>query len=387
MKYATLVWTNLMRNKIRTGLTDGAIALAIALVCLLLSMPAGIDRMMDSMSENTRIGIHAKAGLVYAMPASYLQKVRGLPGVVDATTYNWFGGAVDPDKGVEFPNFSVDPEHIGTVFADWDIDPAQLEEFKKNRDAALVGRSTLERQGWKVGDRVSLTSTIYGFALEFRVVGVLDHGQNPSLWFQREYLEQTLEAQGMGTDEIGMIWIRVDDEARVAPLMREVDEMFRNSEVQTSSETEKSFYQNFIGSLQGVLTILLIVTGLIALCIVFIAANTASMAVRERLRELAILKAIGFSWRAIFGTLLAEAVLLSTVAGLIGAFASFSLASAMQTLASARPMLGPLSNFVIGPTIAVQGLFLALFIGMISGVVPSFGAARKSVVASLREVF
>jgi putative ABC transport system permease protein len=387
MKYAALVWSNLMRNKLRTSLTGGAIALAIALVCLLLSMPAGFDRMMDSMSENTRIGIHAKAGLVYGMPAAYLQKVRVLPGVVDATTYNWFGGAVDTDKGVEFPNFSVDAEHIGTVFADWNIDPAQLEEFKKNRDAALVGRSTLDRQGWKVGDRITLHSTIWGFPLEFRVVGALEHGQNPSLWFQREYLEQALEARSMSRDEIGMIWVRVDDATRVEPLMREVDDMFRNSEVQTASETEKSFFSNFVGSLQGVLTIILIVTGLIALCIVFIAANTASMAVRERLRELAILKAIGFSWRAIFGTLLAEAVLLSSVAGLLGAVASLSLASAMQHLANARPMLGPLSSFVIGPTIAVQGVFLALFIGMISGVVPSFGAARKSVVSSLREVF
>jgi putative ABC transport system permease protein len=355
-------------------------------VCLLLSMPAGIDRMMDTMSENTRIGIHAKAGLVYGMPSAYFQKVRGLPGVVDATTYNWFGGAVDTDKGVEFPNFSVDAEHIGTVFADWKIEPAALEEFRKNRDAALVGRTTLERQGWQVGDRIALWSTIYGFPIELRIVGVIE-GQNPSLWFQREYQDQALEARKMSRDEIGMIWVRVDDVARVEPLMREVDEMFRNSEVQTASETEKSFYSSFIGSLRGVLTIILIVTALIALCIVFIAANTASMAVRERLRELAILKAIGFSWRAIFGTLLAEAVLLSSAAGFVGALASISLAAWMQQLSNARPMLGPLSNFVIGPTIAVQGVFLALFIGMISGVVPSFGAARKSVVESLREVF
>lgn len=387
MKYASLVWSNLTRNKLRTLLTGGAIALAIALVCLLLSMPAGFDRMMDSMSENTRIGIHAKAGLVYAMPSSYFQKVRSLPGVVDATTYNWFGGAVDTDKGVEFPNFSVDADHVGSVFADWNIDPAALEEFKKNRDAALVGSTTLERQGWTIGDRVSLWSTIYGFPLEFRIVGVFEHGGNPSLWFQREYLEQALEARGGSRDEIGMIWVRVDDVERVEPLMSEIDGMFRNSEVQTSSETEKSFYSSFIGSLQGVLTIILIVTGLIALCIVFIAANTASMSVRERLRELAILKAIGFSWRAIFGTLLAEAVLLSSVAGVVGALASLSLAGAMQHMANARPVLGPLSSFVIGPTIAVQGVFLALFIGMISGVVPSFGAARKSVVAALREVF
>jgi len=386
VKYASLVWSNLVRNKLRTALTGFAIAAAIGLVCVLLSMPAGFDRILESMSENTRIGIHAKAGLVYPMPASYLQRVRTLSGIVDATTYNWFGGAVDTDKGVEFPNFSVDAEHIGTVFADWNIAPQALEDFRKNRDAALVGRTTLERQGWKVGDRITLVSTIYGFPLEFRIVGAMENS-NPSLWFQREYLEQALEARSIDRDEIGMIWVRVDDPARVDALMREVDEMFRNSEVQTASETEKSFYSSFMGSLQGLLTIILIVTALIALCIVFIAANTASMAVRERLRELAILKAIGFSRRAIFGTLVAEAALLSMIAGLVGAASSLGLAALLQHLGTSRPMLGPLGNFVIGPTILVQGIFLALFIGMISGVVPSFGAARRSVVSQLREVF
>jgi putative ABC transport system permease protein len=235
---------------------------------------------------------------------------------------------------------------------------------------------------------VTLRSTVWPVDLDFRIVGVIEDDRAPQFWFNREYLDQALKAAGRGGLGIaGMVWVRVDDPARVNDVMRTIDDLSRNSEAETASETEKSFFSNFVGSLQGVLTIILIVTGLIALCIVFIAANTASMAVRERLRELAILKAIGFSWRAIFGTLLAEAVLLSSVAGLLGAVASLSLASAMQHLANARPMLGPLSSFVIGPTIAVQGVFLALFIGMISGVVPSFGAARKSVVSSLREVF
>ena len=101
--------------------------------------------------------------------------------------------------------------------------------------------------------------------------------------------------------------------------MQQIDAMFRNSEAETASETEKSFFQNFFGNLQGFVTVILIVTALVTLCIVFIAANTASMAVRERLRELAVLKAIGFHWRLLFGTLVAEAALLATVAGALGA--------------------------------------------------------------------
>ena len=177
------------------------------------------------------------------------------------------------------------------------------------------------------------------------------------------------------------------DPARVNGLMREIDEMSRNSEAPTASETEKSFFQNFFGSLQGFLTIVLIVTGLVALCIVFIAANTASMGVRERSRELAVLKAIGFGQRVIFGTLLAEAVALSTVAGCSGVLLAIGLTRMLKASTGWNPALGPLSSFIVTAPVIVQGLFLSLFVGMLAGVVPSFGAARKPVVQTLHEVF
>jgi len=120
--------------------------------------------------------------------------------------------------------------------------------------------------------------------------------------------------------------------------------------------------------------VILIVTGLVTLCIVFIAANTASMAVRERLRELAVLKAIGFRWQLLFGTLVAEAALLATAAGAIGAFLSLGLTRALGAAAGWNPQLGPLSGFVMTNALLVEGLFLAFFIGILSGVVPSFGA-------------
>ena len=169
--------------------------------------------------------------------------------------------------------------------------------------------------------------------------------------------------------------------------MRTIDDMSRNSEAETACETEKSFFSNFFGSLQGFVTIVLIVTGLVALCIVFIAANTASMAVRERAGELAVLKAIGFTRRVIFGTLLTEAVVLSTVAGLLGVGLTLLLTSALSAAAGWNDTLGPLGSFIVTAPVIVQGVFLSLFVGMLAGVVPSWGAARKPVVQTLHEVF
>jgi len=388
VKFLPFIWRQLARNKLRTALTAGAIGLAVSLVCLLLTMPAGLDALLSDVASNTRIVVHNEAGLVYPLPYAYLQKIRAQPGVVSAASWTWYGGVFREEKGVEFPNFAVEPDPLGSVWADWKLDPQQLEAFRRHRDGAIVGRGTLLKNGWKIGDRVTLKGTIYPVDLSFLIVGEIASERAPHFWFQREYLDQALRAAGRGgLDILGTVWVRVDDPARVAPLMREIDELFHNSEAVTASETEKSYFANFFSMLEGFVTVILIVTGLVALCIVFIAANTASMAVRERLGEIAVLKALGFSRRLIFGTLLTEAVLLATLGGALGALGALGLTQLLRSGGGWNPALGPLGSFIVTQTILVQGLFLALFVGMISGVVPALGAARRSVAETLREVF
>jgi putative ABC transport system permease protein len=243
IKYLPLVWRNLGRNPTRSALTGSAIAMAIALVCVLRTMPAGLDDFLSSLARNTRISVHNEAGIVYPLPASYLQKVRAVPGVIQATSWTWFGGAIDPDEGVTFPNFAVDAETIGEVYDDLGIDPQALEAFRRQRDALIVGRQTMTKYGWKVGDRITLKSTVFPVDLDMRIVGEIPEERDPRGWFQREYLEQALEAQGYDFDLIGVVWARVDDPARVNDVMRTIDEMFRNSEAETASETEKSFWE------------------------------------------------------------------------------------------------------------------------------------------------
>jgi putative ABC transport system permease protein len=385
VKFLPLVWRNLTRNKVRSLLTGGAIALAISLVCLLATMPDGLDRMLNEFASGSRIVVHNEAGLVYPLPYSYLAKVRALPGVVAALSWTWFGGVFAEEEGVSFPNFAIEPEEVGVVFEDRGIAPEALEAFRRHRDGALVGQMQLDKYGWKIGDRLTLRGTVFPVELEFQVVGAIPEG--PLFWFQREYLAQALEAAGGRLDTLGTIWVRVDDPARVGPLLREIDALFRTSEAQTASETEKSYFANFFGMLQGFVTVILIVTGLVALCIVFIAANTASMAVRERMVEIAVLKALGFSRRLVFATLVAEAGLLASAAGVVGAVGSLGLTVFLRGMRGWNPQLGPLAGFVVTETILIEGLFLALFVGMLSGVVPSFGAARRPVAHTLREVF
>ena len=388
MKWLGLVRANLGRNKLRSTLTAAAITLAVALVCMLLTMPAGLDSLLDNLTSNTRISVHNKAGVVYSMPYAFTRKVRQVDGVAAAVAMTWFGGAFEEAGRVTFPNFAVEADQVAAVYPDYDLKPEAIADFQRYRDGAIVGRQTMVKYGWKVDDRITLKSTVWPVDVDLRIVGEIPNERAPMLWLNREYLDQALKAQGReGLGIAGVVWVRATDPARVDGIMRTVDELSRNSEAETASETEKSFFSNFFGSLQGFVTIVLIVTGLVALCIVFIAANTASMAVRERSGELAVMKAIGFTRRIIFGTLLAEAVVMSTVAGLLGVALTIGLTKLLQAFAGWNETLGPLGSFIVTGPVIVQGVFLSLFVGMLAGVVPSWGAARKPVVQTLHEVF
>jgi putative ABC transport system permease protein len=388
VKYLGLIRANLGRNKLRSALTAGAVTLAVVLVCLLLTMPAGMDTMIERLASNTRISVHNKAGVVYPMPYSFTRKVRQVRGVAHAVSWTWFGGSYEEEGQVTFPSFAVEAEHIGLVYPDYNIPPEQLADFQRYRDGAIVGRQTMRKYGWKIGERVTLHSSVWPVELDFRIVGEIPNERAPHFWLNREYLDQALKAQGRdGLGIAGVIWVRVEDPNRVNAIMRQIDTMSRNSDAETASETEASYFANFFGALKGFVTIILLVTGLVSLCIVFIAANTASMAVRERAAELAVLKAIGFSRRVLFGTLLAEAMVLATTAGLFGVLLAIGFTKLLAASAGWNPQLGPLGSFIVTPAVIVQGVFLSLFVGMLAGVVPSFGASRKPVVQTLHEIF
>jgi putative ABC transport system permease protein len=233
-----------------------------------------------------------------------------------------------------------------------------------------------------------LRSSVWQINLDFRIVGEIPNDRSPSMWIQREYLDQALKAQGRGGLGIaGIVWVRVSSPDIVNQVMRTIDDLSRNSQAETASETEKSFIANFFGSLKGFVTIILIVTGLVSLCIVFIAANTASMAVRERAGEIAVLKAIGFNRRVIFLTLLAETAAVAVAAGAVGIGLAVALTQALRTFSGWNPQLGPLGSFIVTSTVLVEGAFLSLFVGMLSGIVPAMGASRRGVAETLREVF
>jgi len=387
--YPRFVWRNLFRHPLRSVLTTLSIALSIFLVCAVLTLPQALNTLLARSASNLRITVHHKAGLTYWLPYAFVQKVRNLPGVAGVNHYTWFGGIYDEPKNM-FPNFAVDPETVADVWPDYHIDPIALERFRKIRNAALVGERTMKKFGWWIGQEITLRGTVFPVSLSFQIVGLIPEASgNPMvLWFNRKYLEEAMEAQG-GMRNVGLIWLRAESPAHTDDVMRRVDALFRNSEAETASETEKAFFASFLSSFQGFIRVILAVAFLAVAAVVLIAANTSAMGVRERIPEIAVLKSLGFRRRPILAVLLAESTLQGLVGGVLGAGGAYGILTALGAAGKTGNMafLGPLGSFVMSPTVAAQGVVIAVVVGFVAGIVPAWNGARLNVVDALRRLF
>ncbi len=395
MTYGRLVVRNLFRHPLRSVFTTLSIALSIFLVCAVLSLPSALTAILDRATSNTRISVHHEAGLTYLLPASYVNKVRSVRGVVAVNHYTWFGGLYDEPKNM-FPNFGIDPETVAEMWPDYHLDPAAIRRFRAIRNGALVGEQTMRKFGWKIGQNVTLKGTAFPVNLTFEIVGEIPaaSGNPVVLWFHHKYLEESLQPRPgwpfSGFPFVGMVWVQADRSENVERIMREIDALFHNSEAETAAETERSFFSNFMSSFQGFIRVILGVGFLVVAAVVLIAANTSAMGVRERIPEIAVLKSIGFRRRPILAVLLCESMLQGLVGGVVGAGCAYflfrGLAAAGKT-GGLGPLLGPLGSFYMSTETAMQGIGIALTVGAISGIVPAWTGARLNVVDALRRLF
>jgi putative ABC transport system permease protein len=367
----------------------GSIALSIFLVCAVLTLPGALDRLLARSASAVRISVHHEAGLTYWLPFAFVHKIRGVPGVAGVNHYSWFGGIYDEPKNM-FPNFALDPETVAAVWPDYGVDPAALARFRRIRNGALVGEQTLRKFGWRIGQPVTLRGTIFPVDLTFEIVGVIPAaGGNPIVfWFNRQVLEEAMEPRG-GLRAVGMIWIRAARPEDVPRIMRDVDALFRNSEAEVAAETEKSFFASFFSSFQGVIRVILAVGFLVVGAVVLIAANTSAMGVRERIPEIAILKSLGFRRGPILAGLLAESTLQATLGGIAGAGTAYVVLNALSRSGRTgnSAFLGPLAQFQVSPEVALQGVGIAVLVGLVAGAVPAWNGARLQVVDALRRLF
>jgi putative ABC transport system permease protein len=282
-----------------------------------------------------------------------------------------------------FANFAVDHEKMASVWDDYKIPPAELEAFKADRRGAIVGPELAKRWGWKIGDRIVLTGQIFPWNPELTIRGIYRHKfDTSSLFLHFDYFhEATKDITG---STVGTFWVRVRDPKDMAKISQQIDEMFKNSEYPTETFTEKEFQQQFMAMIGNIKLLFTAVSLCSIFMVVLLAAITMSMAARERVTEIAVLKAIGFTSGTILTLMLTEFVTLGLIGGALGTFGAKLIFSVVNMTEVTQ---GFLVAFGVNTKTVLTCLAAAVIVGFLAGGLPALRSARLSVVDGLRKVW
>ncbi len=379
MKYSGLVWKNLRRNRRRTILTAISVAVALFLFVALQSVLTALAAAGNVGSES-RLVTRSATGITFPLPQSYFQRLGGTEGVKGVSWGDWFGG-IYIDQRNFFAQFAIDAERYLAMYPEIQVPEDQKKAFLAERASAIVGRGLMNRFGWNLGQTVVLKGTVYPGDWEITIRAVYTPGTKSFpdnvMYLRYDYVYE----RSNHAAEPGWYILKLDDPASAAALASRIDGLFKNSSSPTKTETEKAFQAGFV-TMWGNIGFLVRAIGIaVFFAILLVAANTMMMAARERIGELAVLKALGYPNWLVSSFVLVESLVITLSGGVVGIV--------LARLALSRTG-GPLAQFFPGFSVTtgtvMTGLGIATVLGVVSGIVPAWQAARLSVVTALRQV-
>jgi putative ABC transport system permease protein len=399
MKYLTYIFRNARRNPVRSILTIASMAICLFLTMTLLSFFAIYDEANTSTRIYNRVMTLNSNGFAGVVPISRVKEVAALEGVKAASPFAWYGGKYQ-DEVLPFAQFGVDPDVIFDIMDEFALPADQLQAFKENKDGCVIGRKLAVERKLNVGDSLPLKGDAYPMDLNLRIVGIYDGPTNRDLRMclhRFDYFDEALKRVASGrsrrssltTPDTGLsgnaaaIYIKCKDAGAMAGVCSRIDELYKNSDYPTRTQTEEAFGKMFGEMLGDLKNAIYWIGAAVVVSLIFVAGNAMAMAMRERTTEVAVLKAIGFNKGLVLFLVMCEAVLVAGIGGTLGALGC----KALFDLLDITPYTaGFLPFFYIPWNITVQGILVSLLIGFLSGFIPALVAANASVIEGLRKV-
>lgn len=387
MNLVRIAVRNLLRNKMRTFLTILGAAVAIVAFVMLRTVLSSWSAAADYAAKD-RLGTRHKVTFTMGMPRSYIDQVRMVPGVKQATFMNWFGGK-NPKKPEEFfATLAVDTNTAFEVMDELVVPPEQMQSWKEDRKGAIVGDVLARQLGLKVGDKFTLQGSIYPGDWEFNISGIYSATRRSvdrsTFIFHWSYLNDSLPETRR--DEIGWVTSRIDDPARGGEIAAAIDRVFDEKDTQTVTMSERAMNLSFMGMISSMLKALDAISLIILLIMMLILGNTIAMGVRERTREYAVLRAIGFTPKNIGVFVIAEAAAIGVLAGVVGLALSLPLVELGMGRWLEENMGAWFPYFRIDPQTYVMALCLATALALTASIIPARRASRLVVTDALRRI-
>jgi putative ABC transport system permease protein len=380
MTWQGLIVKSSFRNRRRSLSTIGSITVSFLLLTILVGMWYVFYTTNGAGPSAYRFMTRNRVSLFFPVLEVARGKLRAQPGVEAVTQLNWFG-ANYKEGGPQnfFAQYGTDPNAIFNVYNEWVVDPAQVQAFQHDPAGAAVSRRLAERYGWKLGDRILLKGTITPITLDLHVRAIYDpHGHTlDALLFNWDHVLETFP-QYRGIQ--GTFVSRVRSPEQVAPAIKAIDEQFRNSPLPTKSESESAYQLEAVSMLGNVKLLILSVSLAVTFAMLLVCANTAAMSIRERVREIAILRSMGYTRQRVLGLLLGEAAVLSLIGTALGIVLGFIAAR----IAAGFPTGRILAQLRLAPSTIVFILLLGITVGVLSAFLSAYRASRGNIISGLR---
>jgi putative ABC transport system permease protein len=387
MNLTSIAARNIGRNKLRTTLTVAVVAIA-TLFFILLRTVVWSWTSASEFSKKDRIATRHKISFIMQLPKRYAEEIAQMPGVTAVSYANWFGAKNPKNENDFFATIATDPKSLLNVYSEIKTSEAEKQAWFEDRQGALVGDALAKKQGWKIGDRVTLSGTIYPGDWSFNIRGIYTttttNVDRSTLWFHWDYMNESLDARRK--DMVGWIVTNIKNSADSGRISKEVDAKFENRDLQTITMSEAALNQSFLGMFAAVLKAIDVVSVVITLIMALIVGNTIAMGVRERTNEYGVLRAIGFLPSHIVRFILAEGLVIGLLGGAIGVLLGYPVVNNGMGRVIEENMGQFFPQFRVQPEIAGIALVLAIALGFIAAILPARKASRLQVVEALRRV-
>ena len=384
MKYLPLIVKNALRNRRRTVLTLSSLAISLCLLGVMMALYYALFiGGQPAKAQARRVVVRHKVSIVFPLPLYYREKIAQVPGVEEVMLWSWFGGVYKDarDQRNFFARMAADADRLFRVYQDYVIPEDQKQAFIRDPAGCIVNKPLADRHGFKVGDRILIRGDIFPFDLDLTVRGIYTSTEfeDETLWFNWKYMETML--RNSPRLMAGGYTLLARSEQDVAAISRAIDEMFANSEAPTKTESEYTFGLSFLSFLGNVKVILMSICFAVTFTVLLITANTMAMSVRERVREVGVLRTLGFGKPAIIGLIVGESALLAVAGGLAGALAAQGLCWVVR---QGPAIVQQAKTLTIEPPVLLLLIGVSLAIGVASSIVPAVSAARTSIIDALR---
>jgi len=415
MKFFLLILKNLRRNKLRTALTALSTMVLVFVVTMIWTVVYFLDEFTKEKSGNLSVVVTERWQMASQMPLWYTEPLsRGAARKTgdkepkDSMAWQFYTGTLDADKrtrenlvvlvAMDVRKLPRKSHEDGKVIVSKgmidDLDPIDeelIEKLAQTTQGCLLGKKRLKALNKKIGERFKMTALDYtGIDLEFEIVGVLPEGRWDENGFMNErYLNKAIDAyKGPGGAKhpldqrrLNMFWVKVGKKEDFGQIVEQINTCPDFSERPVKCETFASMIANFLDSYSGFFWFIewVLVPGSM-FSMALLIANAISLNVRERIKEMAVLKVLGFQpWQLLF-LVLGEALLLGAGSGLLAGSLIYFIANG---LAGGIVFPGARDPFPVPWTAILWGTSVGGAAALIGSILPAWTA--RTVKAS--EVF